>query len=419
MKATIGVLLVQLGTPASPEVRDVRRFLRSFLSDPRVIDLPAPLRRLLVDGLIAPLRAPKSARAYRSIWLPQGSPLLVHSRALAHALSETLGANYRVALGMRYGEPYLAQALQTLARAGVERIVAAPLFPQNTQSSLGSASERVRECHALLGAAAPPLTLLGAFANEVGYIHALAEAARPALAGFAAEHVLFSYHGVPERHVRKADPGGAHCLLRANCCDAPCDAGNLSNAGDADNTGDTGSAGDAGNLSNTSDDAPGDPGYPVDANDANESGGGAVKEGGADTDDIAAERIRRNCYRAQCLATSRALAAALGDLARRHSTAFQSRLGPDAWLKPATFETLRELSGAGVRRLAVLCPSFTADCLETLEEIGIRAREHWRECGGEALLLAPCLNAHPAWVEALAQRIRRHAETETGAAPGG
>lgn len=376
MKARFGVLLVQLGTPASAEVRDVRRFLRTFLSDPRVIDLPTPLRGLLVHGLIAPLRAPASARAYRSIWLPQGSPLLVHSEALMRALSERLGADYQVALGMRYGAPDLEQALRALAHAGVERIVAAPLFPQNTQSSLGSASERVRECHALLGAGAPPLELLGAFASDAGYIHALAEAARPGLEDFAPEHVLFSYHGVPERHVRKADPGGAHCLLRPDCCDAP---GTADGAGDANARGEAGRVGDAG--------------------------------------EDAAERIRRNCYRAQCLATSRALAAALGRSAERHSTAFQSRLGPDAWLKPATFELLRELAGAGVRRLAVLCPSFTADCLETLEEIGIRAREHWRACGGEALHLAPCLNAHPAWVEALAQRIRRHAEAAS--APGG
>ena len=345
--ARTGVLLLQLGTPASPETGDVRRYLREFLGDPRVIDLPAPARWLLVNGIIAPFRAPKSAAAYREIWLDEGSPLLVHSRALADALGEALGDDYAVALGMRYGQPAMQAALEDLVTCGVARILAVPLFPHDAESSSGSAAARVRALHAALPDA-PPLTVLGSFAVEAGFVSAVAAVARPVLDEFSADHVLFSYHGLPERHVRAADPTGARCLASLDCCAAL----------EAENAG---------------------------------------------------------CYRAQCHATTRAVASALDLSAEDVSTAFQSRLGRDPWIRPFTDHALPELAEAGVRRLAVLCPSFVADCLETVEEIGIRARAQWAECGGEALALVPCVNAHPAWVEALAARLRAASRETAGA----
>ncbi len=341
---TVGVLLAQLGTPASPAVADVRRYLREFLSDPRVIDLPGPARFLLVNAVIAPLRAPRSARAYRSIWSEAGSPLLVHSRAFASALARELGPAYRVELGMRYGAPRLSEALVRLTASAVSRVVAFPLYPQAAESSSGSAIAAIRAA-AARDSARPPLHFVPPFFAHTGFVEAAAAVARPALSA-RVDHVLFSYHGLPERHVRRADPSGAHCLASPGCCDAP---------------------------------------------------GAALA----------------HCYRAQCFATTRALASALGLAPASVTTAFQSRLGRTPWIGPATDATLVELARRGVRRLAVLCPSFVADCLETLEEIGLRGRETFRAAGGEELALVPCVNASPEWVRGAAGLVRASAASRT------
>ncbi len=337
-----GVLLAQLGTPASPAVADVRRYLREFLSDPRVIDLPGPARWLLVNGIIAPFRAPKSARAYRSIWTPQGSPLLVHSRAFAEALQRELGGGFRVALGMRYGAPRLVDALAELWEAGASRIVALPLYPQVAESSSGTAIAAIRDA-ADRRADAPPIAFVPAFFADAGFVDAVAADARAVLEVERCEHLLLSYHGLPERHVRAADPTRGHCLASASCCDAPPD------------------------------------------------------------------EVLARCYRAQCFATSRAVARALALQGDRVSTAFQSRLGRDPWIQPWTDEELPRLAARGVKRLAVACPSFVADCLETLEEVGLRERAQWLALGGEALALVPCVNASPAWVRSAAGLVRRAA----------
>ncbi|MCK6552851.1 ferrochelatase [Myxococcota bacterium] len=337
----IGVLLVNLGTPDSPSVSDVRRYLREFLSDPRVIDIPAVPRWLLLNLVILPFRPKKSAHAYSSIWTKEGSPLLVYEQALTAGVAERLGDRYVVELGMRYGNPSIPSALAKLGAADVSRIVVLPLFPQYAAASTGSAVERVLE---VAGRAwnVPALDTITDFYDEPGFIGAFAEVARPVLAGFGADHVLFSYHGVPERHVTKGDPTGRHCLATPTCCDAITSA-------------------------------------------------------------------NRSCYRAQCFATTRALATALGLGAEGHSMSFQSRLGRTPWIRPYTDEVLPELAKRGKKRLAVMCPAFVADCLETLEEIGMRAKEQWKQLGGEDLVLVPSLNAHPAWIDAVAALVRREA----------
>lgn len=337
--ANTGVLILNLGTPRSPETGDVRRYLREFLSDPRVIDTAAPVRWALVNLVIAPCRAPRTAALYEKIWdAASGSPLLANGIALRAALAAELGPAHVVELGMRYGEPSIAGALGRLCDAGVARIVALPLFPQYASSSLGSALARLYEL-AAARTNVPPLEALAEFYDAPGFIAALAEIARPRLAAFRPDHVLFSYHGLPERHVRASDAPGRHCLVSPSCCDA-----------------------------------------------------------------IGAANAR--CYRAQCHATTRALAGALGLAPGSFSLAFQSRLGRDPWIKPYTDVRLPELARAGVKRLAVLCPAFAADCLETLEEIGMRGADQWRAAGGEALELVPCANAHPAFVRFLAGRVR-------------
>jgi ferrochelatase len=331
-----GVLLVNLGTPEAPRPREVRRYLREFLGDPHVLDMPALARRLLLELVILPLRPRRSARAYAKIWTPEGSPLLVHGRALRDAVSAALGPDHVVELGMRYGEPSLPSALERLCAAGPESLVVLPLFPQYSTAASGSAIDRVAE---LLPADAPPVRIIRDFYEHPGFVGAVAAVARPELEAFGPDHVLFSYHGLPERQVKATDPSGSHCLASEHCCDA-------------------------------------------------------IGE------------VNAACYRAQCAATTRALVSRLGLEPERTSLAFQSRLGRTPWIQPHTDVLLPELAARGVRRLAVLCPSFVADCLETLEEIGLRARDQWREAGGEALHLIPCINAHPLWVAAVADMVR-------------
>jgi protoporphyrin/coproporphyrin ferrochelatase len=335
-----GVLLVNLGTPDAPRPAEVRRYLREFLGDPRVLDGPALARLLLLELAILPRRPRAAARAYAKIWTPEGSPLLVHGEALRAALARELGPEYAVVLGMRYGRPSLRAAAEALAAADVARVLALPLFPQWSEAATASAEAKLFE--ELARAEAPPVSVLPPFYAEPRFVAALASVARPHLAELRPDHVLFSYHGLPERQVRAADRSGRHCLASAACCDA-----------------------------------------------------------------IGAANAR--CYRAHCFATTRAVAAALGLAADAHSTSFQSRLGRTPWIQPFTDEVLPRLAARGVRRLAVLCPSFVADCLETLEEIAIRAAEQWRGLGGVALRLVPSLNAEPVWVRTVADWIRERA----------
>ena len=332
-----GVLLIQLGTPDAPRPREVRRYLREFLSDPRVIDLPAASRTLLLEGVILPTRPRTSAAAYAKIWTDAGSPLLVHSEALRDALQQRLGGDHAVALGMRYGRPSLADALRRLEERGVRELTALPLFPQYASSSTGSALEALFATPAAGRLAR--IETIGPFYDDPGFIAAWRDVAAARLDDFDADHVLFSYHGLPERQIRAADPSGSHCLARADCCEPMRDAA-------------------------------------------------------------------RHCYRAQCYATTAALVDALGLGEAKTSTSFQSRLGRTPWIRPFTDLVLPELAERGVRRLAVLCPSFVADCLETLEEIGIRARAQWEGLGGAELRLIPCPNAHPTFVGAVATWVR-------------
>ncbi len=338
----VGVLLIQLGTPDAPRSREVRRYLREFLNDPRVIDLPAPARWLLVNGIILPTRPRKSAEAYAKIWSSEGSPLRVHAEALRDRLGEELGSGYAVELGMRYGRTAIRDALERLVGRGAAPILALPLFPQYATSTTGSALAALFDAVGALRDP-PAVRALGPFYDDPGFLEAHASIAAPGLDAFRPDYVLFSYHGLPERQIRRGDRSGRHCLAREDCC---------ATIGPAN----------------------------------------------------------RDCYRAQCFATTRALADRLGLETARHGTAFQSRLGRARWIRPYTEDRLAQLAESGVKRLAVLSPAFVADCLETLEELGMRAAEQWQELSGGELRLIPSLNAHPLWVRAVAGMIRRAEE---------
>ncbi len=302
---TIGVLLVNLGTPAGSDVASVKRYLREFLSDPYVIDLPNPWRSLLVQGLIIPLRAKKSAHAYQQIWTDQGSPLLTNSLALKESLQNLLGPDYCVRLGMNYGEPNLVSALCELKQC--QKIIVLPLFAQYSTAVTESILEKIRKISASEKISSK-LAIIQDFYNHPAYIQALAQKIQPSLDESDVEYLLLSYHGLPMRQLYKiSNP----CK---QCTDTPCPMIQLDN---------------------------------------------------------------KNCYRAQCFQTSRLVTEQLTLGKTKVITCFQSRLGRLTWTGPYTEHILEQLAAQGIKRIAIACPSFITDCLETLEEIGIRARNTW------------------------------------------
>lgn len=350
MRGKQGVLLVNLGTPDAPEAGAVRRYLREFLSDPRVLDINALSRWALLNLIILPLRPKKSAAAYKKVWTQDGSPLLVLSQALADRVAEAL-PEAKVLLAMRYGSPSIAQGMAAMREAGCDELIVLPLYPQYAASSTASTIDKVY-AEAAREWKPPFITIVPPFFDDPRFIAAFAEVGRPVLKAHAPDHVLMSFHGLPQRHMIKSDPtAGQHCLAADDCC-------------------------------------------------------------------ATVGPKNRNCYRAQSFATAHALADALSLPQDGYTVSFQSRLGRTPWIKPYTDEVLVQLAQRGVKRLAVFCPAFVADCLETLEEIAIRAKEDFVAAGGEALVLVPSLNDHPSWVAAVAALVRdaglRHVDAATG-----
>ncbi len=212
-----GVVLMNLGSPDSTEVKDVRRYLNEFLMDERVIDYPYLFRKLLVSGIIVPFRAPKSAEAYKTIWTDRGSPLIVFTKKLQAAVQMELSAPVEIA--MRYGNPSPEMAFDNLLQrvSDLDEVIAVPLYPHYAMSSYETAVEYARECYQRKNYPFK-LTFIKPFYNDPDYITAMAENIKPYLQK-EYDHILFSYHGVPERHIRKSDVTGRHCLITENCCD--------------------------------------------------------------------------------------------------------------------------------------------------------------------------------------------------------
>jgi len=329
------VLLVNLGSPDSPSVPDVRRYLREFLGDERVLDLPAPARWLLLEGIILRTRPKHSAHAYASVWTKEGSPLIVTSRSVREKLAARLGADTPVYLAMRYGQPSIASVVGQLAADGIQEVLLFPQYPHYAMSSWETVVVRVME-EVARQAPALRVTTVQPFYADADYIAMLHTVAAPFLAqGY--DHLLFSYHGLPVRHLRKADSSRAHCTVVADCC-ATC------------------------------------------------------------------SPAHATCYKAQCLATTRAFAARAGLDPQRHSVSFQSRLAGEPWLEPFTDKEFERLAREGKKNLVVLCPAFVTDCLETLEEINERGRETFLAAGGEKFTQVPCPNDHPTFIDFLAKR---------------
>lgn len=216
-----GILLVNLGTPDSPKVSDVRRYLDEFLMDGRVVDVPAPLRALLVKGIIVPFRGPKSAKTYQAIWTENGSPLMYYSVRTAELLAERLGSEYHVELAMRYQNPSIQSALDKLKAAKVDSIKVIPLFPQYASATTGSVHDKVME---IVGKwqAIPDISFLNSYYDDPGIIKNFAENGKK-YKPQTYDHILFSFHGLPQRQLRKGDDSKTHCLKVEKCCENICD----------------------------------------------------------------------------------------------------------------------------------------------------------------------------------------------------
>lgn len=320
------------GSPDAPTEAALRDYLEEFLMDPYVIDMPFPLRYALVHWAILPKRPAESAEAYKAIWTENGSPLIHFCRQLADGMTDRI--DDPIELVMAYGSPSVPDGVEKLLEQGVDEICLLPMFPHYAMATTGGCTALVKK--KIAGRAT--LRVVPPFYLEPTYIQPVAES----LQGVE-EHVLFSYHGLPERHIKKTDPTGKHCLSSMNCCET-------------------------------------------------------------------ASPAHATCYRHQCFETTKAVTKAAGIPADRYSLSFQSRLGRDKWLEPSTEDTLRKLPSLGKKNLAVICPAFFCDCLETLEEIEMRGREIFMEAGGESFRMIPCLNNSPAAFQCLETLMDRVAD---------
>ena len=342
MKSKKGIILSNLGSPSAPTPEALKVYLDQFLMDPYVIDLPFWLRAIVVRGIILRTRPKKSAEAYEVIWTDEGSPLVSTTHKLTQKIQDILGDDYSVKFAMRYGDPSFKQVIQAFAKEKVEDIRVLPLYPQWALASTASTLAHIQS-KALRNQTPSHLQIkkiLKNFFDVPEFVQLWKSnfmAANFTTHDKLTTHYLFSFHGIPERHIKKT-PGCNNCRFSDDCCLAP--------------------------------DAP-----PL-------------------------------CYRSNCVKTAQAVANAIGLKPKEFTVSFQSRLGVDKWLQPPTDKVLEELPKNGVERLIVFSPSFTADCLETIEELGIRGRESFLGAGGKDFHLVPSLNSGDGWAALLAKWIK-------------
>ncbi len=311
----IGVLLVNLGTPKSPTAKDVRPYLREFLSDPRVIEVPKFIWFFILNGFILTTRPKDSAEKYATVWTDRGSPLLYITQDQAAALEKVLPENYDVVVAMRYGEPSIEQGLDQLIAKKVDKIIILPLYPQYCAATTATVFDAVADT---LKARRyfPEIQMLSDYYDHPVYIDACRAKIKEGLGDTAIDELVLSYHGMPKSTYEKGDP-----------------------------------------------------------------------------------------YYDQCMATTKLIEKALNRPDLKITTVFQSKFGNVEWLKPYSFEYLPSLPAQGVKRVAVFCPGFSADCLETIEEMGVENRDYFMEKGGEYYQFIPCLNTEALHIEMMKQLI--------------
>ncbi len=318
----IGVLVAQLGTPDAPTPKALRRYLREFLSDRRVVDLNPVLWGFVLHAIVLPFRPRRSAALYRNVWTDQGSPLLFRSVAQTQGLADRLGPGWVVELGMRYGSPGLVAALERILSAGARRLIVLPMFPQYGGATTASILDGVSET-CLARRDVPAWRAIHDYPDEPGYIRSVANIVRATLGPerLGNTHLVISFHGVPKRYVDEGDP-----------------------------------------------------------------------------------------YEERCRLTASVLVSELALPDDGWTMSFQSQFGREVWIGPATDDVLRELARGGRRSAAVVCPGFTADCLETIDEIGRESADVFRAAGGEDFTFVPCMNDDPTWLDAMAELVQREAD---------
>jgi ferrochelatase len=318
----VGILLANLGTPDAPTPAAVRVYLKQFLSDPRVVEIPRAIWWFILNGIILPFRSRQSAHKYASIWTNEGSPLKIHTERQAQLLQQAMSDRARavkVVYGMRYGNPSIPSALEQLKAEGCDRILVLPAYPQYSGTTTASVFDALF-WHLTRIRNAPELRMIKHYHDDDGYVAALAESVRAHWAQHGRpDKLVMSFHGVPKRTLLLGDP-----------------------------------------------------------------------------------------YHCECHKTARLVAEKLGIGKGDYLVTFQSRFGKAEWLQPYTAPTLEKLAKEGVGRVDVMCPGFTSDCLETLEEIAMEAREDFLAAGGKTFHYLPCLNEDPAWIAAMATLVEGH-----------
>jgi len=316
-----GILLCNLGTPDAPRPAELRRYLKEFLSDPRVVEIPRLLWWMILNLIILRIRPRRSAKLYQSVWTEAGSPLMLYSQEQVKAVKQRLAEKYGdipVVLGMRYGNPSMASAIKQLTDQNVRDIIVLPLYPQYAGATTGSTFDAIAKTFTQLRWV-PELQFINGYHKSEGYVQALCTTIKRHIDEHGQpDKLVFSYHGTPERYLKNGDP--YHCF---------------------------------------------------------------------------------------CHQTTRLVREKMGLEENQVMTTFQSRFGREPWLQPYTDKTLEQLPEDGVKHVAVICPGFSSDCLETIEEINMEARESFIESGGEHFHYIPCLNDDPAHIDALVSILEK------------
>ena len=328
-----GLLLINLGSPDSTSISDVKKYLDEFLMDKRVIGKSYIFRWILVKLIILNFRPKKSARAYKKIWWKEGSPLIVLSRRLFKKVSDLM--QIPVALAMRYGSISIYNGLKELNDKGVDGFIILPLYPHYAMSSYETVVEKVKE-EVKINFPENKIKVIEPFYDDPKYIELLSLKIKDTIKGIEYDHILFSYHGIPVSHLKISDPTNTHCYKAKNCCS-------------------------------------------VDS------------------------KAHKTCYKHQVTITTELVAKYLGLEREKYSISFQSRLANEPWLKPYTDSELERLAKEGKKNMVVVTPAFVTDCLETLEEIVMEAKEEFLEAGGENYYYVPCLNDDDNWAKLISK----------------
>ena len=316
-----GVLLINLGSPKELTKKSVKEYLRVFLSDDYVLDIPKILQQLILRLFILPFRPKNTLEAYELIWTPEGSPLILSTKSIAKKLSKKTG--WDVNYAMRYEDPSIEKALVNFKSKGIYKIIVISLYPHNAMATTITTEMETRIVANKISENFELIFTKPFFDNEI-YINTLSNSIKPYIEKSSFDKIIFSYHGIPKRQAKKTDETGEHCFSTGNCCEIE-------------------------------------------------------SEGSKD------------CYRSHTRIASDLTAKKLGLSEDQWEVAYQSRLGP-GWLTPFTDRRLAELPEEGKENIAILCPSFISDCLETLEEIDIRGRKTFFDAGGRNMTYIPCLN---------------------------